>query len=335
MSKWFKRGVLGIVLIAAVAGGYVGYNWSTLKVESTGREFRATTAEADRTRLAGELLAAGEPGAPYLLEPFQKDDAESCAAVVGAMVKFLGEATPSDPRHALWCRAMLEGYAGFSEVGKAAAVELVPELLRSAEPTAKERCREVVKGGLNASNPEARVRSIRMAMRPEINAKASIVALLDAPQPEVRRAAMLAVGPDAAGLPAIGDEELFRWLHDADTEVRDLCASALNSRGLDSIQVLLAKQLTDPNPAERLKLLTDLKYMGDAIKDPGPWLERLSRDADPAVRLGAARVAVESRLEYVAWIDRLGDRDPDPTVRKWAKYYRTQAAGVRQAELKR
>jgi HEAT repeat protein len=159
-----------------------------------------------------------------------------------------------------------------------------------------------------------------------------VVPLLSDPDAEVRRAAMLTVGPAGDGShPVVGNEELFRWLHDRDPEVRELCGDALKTRGLDAEQVHLARQLTHPDPAERLKLLVDLRFAGEAVKDPGPWLERLSRDPDPAVRLGAARVAFESRLLFAGWLDRLADQDPDPTVRRWAGYYRGLSATVKQA----
>ena len=62
------------------------------------------------------------------------------------------------------------------------------------------------------------------------------------------------------------------------------------------------------------------------MPDPEPWLERLSRDPDPAVRAGAARVAVEvaaeRRLPVPVWVARLADADPDPTVRRIAGFYR-------------
>ncbi len=331
-GRWVKRGALGGLVLVAVVGGYVALNWTTLKADYTGKQFRAATTEPDRARLAEELLAAGDAGLPYLLEPFQSGTAESCATVVRALEKFFGEVPANDPRFARCCRAVFDGFAAFHDVGKAAALELLPELLKCPDPDSAGRCREMVKAGLTCPNADARVRAVRLALRPETNLTAEVVPLLDAPEPEVRRAAMLAVGPTTDGTePAIGVEELFRWLHDPDHEVRDLCTAALLTRGLDLVHVVLARQLSDPNPAERIKLLADLRYAGDSIQDVGPWLERLSRDPDPAVRLGAARVALDSRLVFVGWIERLAERDPDPTVRKWVRYFRAESEPVRQA----
>ncbi len=146
---------------------------------------------------------------------------------------------------------------------------------------------------------------------------------------EVRRAAVLAVGLVPEGTSAaVPDDDLFPRLHDADAEVRELTASALRGRGLTDEQVQLARQLASPAVAERLKLLVDLTD-SDGVKDVGPWLERLSRDPEPAVRLGAARLAVECRVVFAGWLDRLADADPDPLVRQGATYWRGRAKGGR------
>ena len=175
-----------------------------------------------------------------------------------------------------------------------------------------------------AASPGDKLEAIRAAMRGGGVAAAGY--LLDE-SAEVRRAAVLAVGPVADGVaPAVPDDDLFPRLHDADKEVRELAASALRGRGLTDEQVQLGRQLASPDPGERLKLLLDLTD-SDGVKDVGPWLERLSRDADPAVRLGAARLACECKVVYAAWLDRLAESDPDPLVRQWSGYWRTKAKG--------
>jgi hypothetical protein len=110
--------------------------------------------------------------------------------------------------------------------------------------------------------------------------------------------------------------------------VRKLCESALVARGRSADEVAFGRRLTHPDPGERLGLLLDLRWADDAVKDVGPWLERLGRDPDPAVRAGAARVAVECRVPFAGWVDKLAAEDPDPTVRRVAGYYRGLAGGV-------
>ena len=184
--------------------------------------------------------------------------------------------------------------------------------------------------GLQATDPADRVQAIRAVMKTPTELS-TIVPLLADPVVDVRRAAILAVGPTPADGPTVvGPEELFPCLHDADRDVRELAVSALKSRGLDDGQVELARQLVSPNAADRLQLLHDLAIEHATIPDPSPWLERLSRDPEPAVRAGTARVAHERRLRFTSWLDRLADHDPDPTVRQVAGWYRGRSEGVRQ-----
>jgi hypothetical protein len=332
MRTWAKRAGLAVGLLTVAAGAYVAVNWTGVSARYAGYRFRTASTADDRAKWAGRLVALGDAGGPYLMTPFRAGDEAGCAAVVGVLKGRLAGLPPTDPAYAAGCRPILDGFGSFSDAGKAALVEVVPELLNCPDPDAAVRCRDAVRAGLAATSADGRVRAVRLALRPEIALLADVVPLLNDPEPAVRRAALLAVGPVPEGsAEVVGDEELFRCLHDPDPEVRNLCEAALNSRGLDAAQVQLARQLASPDAAERLRLLVDLQRAGDAIRDPGPWLERLSRDPDPAVRLGAARVAFERRLMFAGWLDRMAEADPDPTVRQWAGYYRGLSAAVRQA----
>jgi hypothetical protein len=157
-----------------------------------------------------------------------------------------------------------------------------------------------------------------------------VVPLLAAKEPELRGASLFAVtaGPDADQV--LADDELFRWLHDPDAGVRKVCHDALVSRDRTDAEISLGQRLSHPEATERLKLLLDLRY--DEVADPEPWLERLSRDPEPAVRAGAARVMVEvaaSRKQPCpAWVGRVSDADAHPTVRFVAGYYRRLPAPV-------
>ena len=162
-------------------------------------------------------------------------------------------------------------------------------------------------------------------MHPRLELRAELLPLLHAPEAEVRRAALFAVGPAAGTDHALGDEELIHWLHDPDAQVRAVCHDALASRGRSESEIALSRRLTHPDPGERLKLVGDLRFEDDDVRDPEPWLERLGRDADPAVRAGAARVAAERGFARAAWVGRLAERDPDAQVRLVAGYYRSQA----------
>ena len=329
--KWVRRVGLGAAAILMIGGVYAGLRWDTLKARYAARQLRTATTDEGRSSAARRLVGAGDAGTPHLVEALHSDDAERCHAVAVALRDFLKDLPPADPRFAAACRPHLHGFAGYSEVGQEAAFGLVPDFLHGAEPDALPRCREIVRLALKHRSADLRVRAVHVAMRPDLDQKADAAACLQAPEAEVRRAAMLAVGPAGAGAPAVADEDLFVWLHDGDPQVQMLCEAALGTRGLEPGQIAAARKLTSPEASERLKLLIDLRWNRDAIRDPGPWLERLSRDADPAVRAGAARVACECKLAFAGWLDRLARDDPDGTVRRIARFHRTRAADLNQA----
>ena len=329
--KWVRRIALGTVVVLLGGGAWVGVQWTPLTARYAGYQLRTATADDSRRAAARKLVEAGDAGAPQLVQAFRSDDAERCGAVATALREHLKDLSPTDARFAETCRPHLHGFAEYSEAGQEAAFALVPDFLRSTDPDTVPRCQEIVRNALKHRSADLRVQAIQMAMRSDLDQKADAVAGLQAPEAEVRRAAMMAVGPASTGSSAIGDEDLFAWLHDADPQVQMLCEAALSTRGLEPEQIAAARRLTSPDAAERLKLLIDLRWNRGAIRDPGPWLERLSRDADPAVRAGAARVACECKLAFAGWLDRLAKDDPDDTVRQIAQFHRTRAAELKQA----
>ena len=180
--------------------------------------------------------------------------------------------------------------------------------------------------GLAPDNaPPVKVVALRLAAKSGGLATESAKLLRD-PDATVRLAAVVVLGPVPAGAaPLVSAEELAELLNDPDAAVAREVADALVARGLSPSQVAMAKQLRHPDPAERLSLLVDLA--AGVAPDAGPWLEHLSRDPDPAVRLGAARVAVEARGRRPEWLVRLAQSDADATVRQWAGYYLRQTRG--------
>ena len=331
MARSVRRIGLGTLVLLMAGGVWAGVQWKPLTARYAGYQLRTATADESRRAAARKLVEIGDAGTPHLVEAFRSGDVERCAAVATALREFLKDLPPTDPRFAETCRPHLHGYSEFSEAGQEAVFALMPDLLRSADPDALPRGREIVRTALKHRSAELRIQAVQMAMRADLDQKADVVACLQAPEADVRRAAMLAVGPASTGGSAIGDEDLFPWLHDSESQVQRLCEAALSTRGLEPEQIAAARKLTSPDAAERLKLLLDLRWNRDAIRDPGPWLERLSRDADPAVRAGAARVACECKLAFAGWIDRLAKDDPDGTVRRIAQFHRTRAAELKQA----
>jgi hypothetical protein len=329
--KLVRRAGLGFALVLVATGAWAGFNWTALQARYAAYRVRAAADDDARARWADRLAAYGDPGLSHLVGFVRSGDPACGPAAAGAVGRYLDALPDGDPRAVTLAGQLLDAFPGAGEAAPAAVLELLPVVLKRTGPAHAGRCREVVAAGLRMPGPAARLLAVRLAMHPEVRMRADLVGLLSAPEPEVRRAALFAVGPATDAEPVVGDEDLFRWLHDPDAGVRTVCYDALVSRGRTEQEIALGRRLTNPDSAERLRLLLDLRY-DDDVPDPEPWLERLSRDAEPAVRAGAARVAVEvaadRRLSVPVWVGRLADADPDPTVRRVAGYFRKLPAAA-------
>jgi hypothetical protein len=334
-KKFLIRSILGMAVLIAAVGAWAAMNATALQAYWTARQLRANSSDEDRSRAADRLAALGEHGLARLVEFIRAGD-ESCrSAATGAIARRLESAPAADP-WALTAAERLAGAMGSADAaGQRAILELLPKLHARCGPGGTDRCRAVVAAALASPEPAVRVQAVRLTLHPDIKMRREAVPLLADPAAEVRSAALMATAMPGDGEPLIAEEDLFRWLHDPDEGVRTICHGALVSRDRTEAEIALGRRLTDPDPRERLMLLLNLRH-GDVLADPEPWLERLSRDIEPAVRAGAARVAVEirgdRRLGCPAWVDRVADADPDPTVRRVAAYFRGMrmdvAAGI-------
>lgn len=323
---WAKRVGVGVGVVVLVAGGFAAWNWNGISARMTAAKLRSATSDDARVELADKLIAAGEPGVTQLVEVLRAGTPEQCSAVVMAVSQHVKDLPPDDPKCVSVCQPILAACESFGDAGTMAVLDLIPELSRQDA----EACRTLIRAGLKSSDGTARLRAIRLAAAPQFGLKKEVVPLLDDPTAEVRRAAMAAVGPLGIGEPVIEADDLFRWLNDPDAEVRMVCEAALSTRGLEPDLIDAGRKLTHPEAAERLTLLVDIQRRKTGVfRTPGPWLERLSRDTDPAVRAATAGVAYECRLAFAGWLDRLVD-DPDPTVRQIAGYHRRRAEQFQQ-----
>ena len=327
MAKvWVRRIGFGLATVLALVGGYAAFNRNTISAHYTAAQFRSATTDEARIALATKLLATGEPGETRLVETLRTGTPEQCQAVVVVIAAKLKE----EPESTI-CRPVLSACGSFGEAGQTATLDLVPDLLNCGEPDAAERCKELVTAALEVSSVDVKRRAIRLAAAPQFGLKLKVVPLLMDPSSEVRREAMLATGPLGIGEQVIETEELFPWLNDPDVEVRMVCEGALSTRGLTPEQIEAGRKLTHPEASTRLQLVVDIwRGRGGVFRDPGPWLERLSRDPDAAVRAATARVAYESQLTFANWLDRLAE-DADPTVRRIVAYHRNRAEQLKQA----
>lgn len=285
-------------------------------------------SDENRTAWAGKLTDAGEPAVPSLLRLLRHDDAGVCASAKTSLENIAVAWTKDDPRRAAFAQKFVEEEPRFSTPGRAAALELLPTVLAAASPEVAEKARNMVAVAAKSESVDVRIQAIAAAMRPEVDYLIAIVPLLEDPSEEVRRAAVLALGPVRdGGRPAIGDDVLLRRLHDSDPEVRRLCEMGLRSRGRTPRDIRFGRRYTAPDPAERQKLLLDLAEEEDL--DVTVWLERLTADADPAVRAGAARLASQRRANLSDRLWQMSQSDPDATVRRIADFYHRKMVAAR------
>jgi len=73
---------------------------------------------------------------------------------------------------------------------------------------------------------------------------------------------------------------IMRWLLVKDAAV--IAKNALANRGFSPLEIVVARQIVDPDPAVRLEVTKKLTNI--AVSDPRPWLLWLSHDIDASVR---------------------------------------------------
>ncbi|QDU20401.1 HEAT repeat domain-containing protein [Urbifossiella limnaea] len=330
-GRGWKRGAIGLGLVVAAAGAWAWANRADLGARYAARQLTRAASDDERTAWAVRLVEYGDAARGSVVGLVVAGSPEVRAAIVPVVENRLGDQPDGDPATTALAEALLDGFAACDAGGQEAVLSLAPALLKRTGPAGAARCQAATTTGLKLPSAAARLAAIRAAMHPLVKLRTEVVPLLAAAEADVRRAALFAVGPATDDEPVIGDEDLFRWLHDPDAGVRRVCQDALASRGRTDTEIRLGRRLTNPDPGERLDLLLDLRS-DDDVPDAEPWLERLARDADPGVRAGAARVAAEMAAErrqaLPPWVTRLAEADPEPTVRRIAAYYRAASGRV-------
>jgi hypothetical protein len=214
---------------------------------------------------------------------------------------------------------------------QAHALELCGVLTRHPQGNeALSSARELVRVCLASDKPEVRVRAVQLTLQPGMDLAEQVVPLLADPAVEVRRAAILAVGPGCPANDGVVEDVLFPSLHDSDAEVRALCDKALRSRGCTPQQVKLAWQMTHPAAAERNKVFVVLLRARDF--DPSRLLNQLSQDPAESVRSNALSFMAMWNPEAMRPIvAKMADHDSADTVKdlakKWLENSRTFVPG--------
>jgi hypothetical protein len=209
------------------------------------------------------------------------------------------------------------------EIGvRVRTLALAEVILARAAPAKGDLYRDLAVEGLTAKDAEVRARAIRLTMHDPLHADKALVdrvlPFLKDTAPEVRRAAVLAVG---LAEESITVQEMLPLLQDPDAEVRRLCEAALSGRGLPDSHINLARKITDRRPGTRLEVVNLLQEADDL--DPTVWLQHLSEDPSPAVRAAAIRFAAEDAAgaDFRERVLQMSRDDPSPTVRQLASHY--------------
>ena len=317
------RAPAGLAALVLVAGGVWqrerGYVWYC----ATRLERAPTDQKAD---WAASIASRGSVAAPTLLGLLRSDDPAVCQAARDGF-DLLWKATPEgDATRSQLVSDFFEAEPRFSTPGRAAGLDLLPSLLVSQPTVIIDKARGMVNAAIKSESVDVRLQAIGLCQRPELDAAELILPLLNDSSNDVRRSAILALGPASDRAPLINDDELLNWLHDKDPEVRKLCERSLRSRGRSPRDIHLGRLYTSPEPSVRQKLLLELA--DEEELDVTVWLERLTNDNDPAVRAGAVRVAADRRAGLLNRLTQMGKSDPDATVRRIAAYYSKKLANA-------
>lgn len=299
-------------LVAIVAAG------AWFVVQRSRGDLALLTANDDATRTAAADKATATANVDTLTTLFAEGSPEARSALFTAIA-----ARPDDDRLTIIATAVMAALDRLDTTTIDATVTFLDRFSKHDATTAQRLIHTALKG-----SPIAKEFACRVAGRPAFGMSAEVVAMVTDESPSVRKAAILAIGTDRE---AVNEETLFRLLSDRDDDVKMAAGATLSARGLDEPQIELGRKLLHPEAAVRLSLLGDLLRNDGTVSDLGPWLMRLSRDANPAVRAGAARLAFEGRVRSADWLDDLAERDPDPLVRSVAGHYRSRSNAVRAA----
>ncbi|MFO0876379.1 MAG: hypothetical protein U0840_03320 [Gemmataceae bacterium] len=282
----------------------------------------------DAGPLAGldHLAHAGHAGplVEQISRGFSRFSSPTQARLLGHVATWCDASAATPEFNACCTRLLGAAVDGDTEV-LAAGLTLAGRLMQQAgDATTLTAVRELTGAALRCSQAETRLQAVRVALQPGLEMLEQVVGLLRDSSAEVRRAAILAVGPAEQ---LVREDVLLPGLHDTDPEVRRLTEVALRGRGLRPEHLELGRLLTHPQPTTRLEVLDRIRDMLDDQQssdlDPGVWLRRLSHDHSPAVRAAALRLmSQQSVIDLTDRMDQMARSDPSPTVSQLAAYYR-------------
>ena len=218
----------------------------------------------------------------------------------------------------------LASKAGLSEETMLTMLEALTALFKQEQHASDaliSKAKNLIKAGLQEKQVTVRLAAIRLAVTPALQAHGQLTVLVTGAVPdsseEVRQLALLALGEHES---LLSTDDLCRFLHDRNEEVRSIAERALKVRGLNEKQLKMARMLHDPQASERAELPA-LVFASQDI-DTVQWMERLCKDPSPAVRAASARAMGkqgDQRLQSL--LQQLSEKDQDESVQQIARFY--------------
>lgn len=354
-SSRIGRALALAMLLALVVGGFLTWNCRA-SLEAWYRVgLLAEASDEATTPTIARLVALGEGGLSGVLGGFRRDNEQLATRLEKVLHAYRTQEPEVVPLETVYTR-LADGLPAFPLVGQEAVLRFTgtvlaePEtavvpptlaevllaaqrsshpsirvqaiiqarfLCRLTQPELHEKVRELVQNALGDSDVGPRAQAVGLAVQAGPDMRPEVMGALEDSAPAVRQAAILAVG----NIPElIASDDLFRWLHDPDQEVRRLCEQALRNRGLLDSHLKLGRLLTDTRPEVRLQVVNQLPRTPDL--SPGIWLRRLSHDTNPAVRAAALRsAALDQEIDFRDRLQQMAQNDPSDTVRQLAQYY--------------
>lgn len=290
--------------------------------------------DSDRATVLGDALTVigREPGGAadasmvpclqQVLQGFKSCPAagrEQAALWICSLIERMPEGEKPIPDFLASASRLVEIGKGSAEAGpRAATLRLATSLAKIGltEETVP-RYRDLARAGIADSAPAVQLAAISLAMLSPLRMADEIAPCLGSTSSEVRRAALVVLGPNPE---AVTEDALLPLLHDTDDQNAALARSALLSRGLSDDQIRLGRLLADPSPAQRLLVID---HLDDAAHvDVNMWLKRLSHDTSPAVRSAAARAMAQTgNPDLAERLAQMADGDPSPTVSRLTRHY--------------
>ena len=246
---------------------------------------------------------------------------EQATQWVCSMIERIPEGEKAAPEFLTGASKLVEIGRASAEAGPRAAVLRLATALARVGLTEENvsRYRELARAGLADNAPPVQLAAISLAMLSPLRMADEIAPCLASSSSEVRRAALVVLGPNPD---AVTEDAILPLLHDSDEQNAALARSALLSRGLSDDQIRLGRLLADPSPAQRLLVIDHLDD-GSHV-DVNMWLKRLSHDTSPAVRSAAARaMAQASSPDLAERLAQMAEGDPSPTVSRLTRHFMT------------